>query len=61
MNQPPASLFVGVTGASGAPYAVRLVQALAEAGCELSLCLSDAGVAVVRPRARARRRGRAPR
>ncbi len=46
MNQPPASLFVGVTGASGARYAVRLLRALAEAGCELSLCLSDAGVAV---------------
>ncbi len=47
MNRPPASLFVGVTGASGAPYAVRLVQVLADAGCELSLCLSEAGVAVV--------------
>ena len=47
MNKPPASLFVGVTGASGAPYAVRLVQVLAEAGCELTLCLSEAGVAVV--------------
>lgn len=47
MRQPPASLFVGVTGASGAPYAVRLVRALADVGCELSLCLSEAGVAVV--------------
>jgi 4-hydroxy-3-polyprenylbenzoate decarboxylase len=47
VNKPPASLFVGVTGASGAPYAVRLVRALADAGCELTLCLSDAGVAVV--------------
>jgi 4-hydroxy-3-polyprenylbenzoate decarboxylase len=47
VNRPPASLFVGVTGASGAPYAVRLVQVLADAGCELSLCLSEAGVAVV--------------
>ncbi len=47
MRQPPASVFVGVTGASGAPYAVRLVRALADAGCELSLCLSEAGVAVV--------------
>ena len=46
MNKPPASLFVGVTGASGAPYAVRLVQVLAQAGCELTLCLSEAGVAV---------------
>ena len=47
LSKPPASVFVGVTGASGAPYAVRLVRALADAGCELSLCLSDAGVAVV--------------
>ena len=47
MNKPPASLFVGITGASGAPYAVRLVQVLAQAGCELTLCLSEAGVAVV--------------
>jgi 4-hydroxy-3-polyprenylbenzoate decarboxylase len=47
MTQPPASLFVGVTGASGAPYAVRLVQVLAAAGCELSLCLSKVAVAVV--------------
>ena len=47
MNKPPTSLFVGVTGASGAPYAVRLVEVLAQAGCELTLCLSEAGVAVV--------------
>ena len=47
MRQPPATVFVGVTGASGAPYAVRLVRALADAGCELSICLSEAGVAVV--------------
>jgi 4-hydroxy-3-polyprenylbenzoate decarboxylase len=47
VNKPPTSLFVGVTGASGAPYAVRLVEVLAQAGCELTLCLSEAGVAVV--------------
>ena len=46
MRQPPASVFVGVTGASGARYAVRLLGALADAGCELSLCISDTGVAV---------------
>ena len=46
--KPPASVFVGVTGASGAPYALRLVQALAAAGCRLQLCISDAGVLVVR-------------
>ena len=48
MTEPPSSVFVGVTGASGAPYAVRVVGALAAAGCELSLCLSDSALAVVR-------------
>jgi 4-hydroxy-3-polyprenylbenzoate decarboxylase len=43
----PASVFVGVSGASGAPYAVRLVQALATAGCTLQLCVSDTGVLVL--------------
>jgi len=44
---PPSSVFVGVSGASGAPYALRLVQALAAAGCELQLCVSDSGVLVL--------------
>jgi 4-hydroxy-3-polyprenylbenzoate decarboxylase len=44
----PRSVFVGVTGASGAPYALRLVQALARVGCELSLSVSDTGIAVLR-------------
>jgi 4-hydroxy-3-polyprenylbenzoate decarboxylase len=44
----PKSLFVGISGASGAPYAVRLVEQLAQRGCSLSLCLSDTGVQVVR-------------
>lgn len=44
---PPRSLFVGVTGASGAPYAVRLVERLAAAGCALDLCISDMGLEVV--------------
>ncbi len=43
----PSSVFVGVSGASGAPYALRLVQALAAAGCELQLCVSDSGVLVL--------------
>lgn len=43
----PGSVFVGVSGASGAPYAVRLVQALAAAGCALQLCISDSGVLVL--------------
>jgi flavin prenyltransferase len=45
---PPRTVFVGVTGASGAPYAVRLIQALAAQGCGLSLSISDTGLAVLR-------------
>ena len=30
-------VFLGITGASGAPYAARLVQALSAAGCELGV------------------------
>ena len=44
---PPQSLFVGVTGASGAPYALRLVEKLAAAGCVIDLCISDMGLEVV--------------
>jgi 4-hydroxy-3-polyprenylbenzoate decarboxylase len=39
-------VFVGITGASGAPYARRLVEALAAADCEVGLCASDAAVQV---------------
>ena len=39
---------VGVTGASGAPIAVRLVQALSEAHVAFELVISDAGRAVLR-------------
>ena len=45
---PPRSVFVGVSGASGAPYALRLVQALAAGGCDLQLSISDSGVLVLR-------------
>ena len=44
---PPQSVFVGVSGASGAPYAARLVQALAAAGCRLQLSISESGVLVL--------------
>ncbi|MCX6372936.1 MAG: UbiX family flavin prenyltransferase [Actinobacteria bacterium] len=47
IQTPPSSVFVGVSGASGAPYALRLVQALAAAGCALQLCVSDSGVLVL--------------
>jgi 4-hydroxy-3-polyprenylbenzoate decarboxylase len=40
-------VFLGITGASGAPYAGRLLGALAAAGCEIGLCASRAGVEVV--------------
>jgi 4-hydroxy-3-polyprenylbenzoate decarboxylase len=40
-------VFLGVTGASGAPYAKRLLQALAGAGCEVGLCASRAGIQVL--------------
>jgi 4-hydroxy-3-polyprenylbenzoate decarboxylase len=41
------NIFVGITGASGAPYAARLVQALGDAGCELGVCISRAGYEVL--------------
>jgi flavin prenyltransferase len=44
---PPHTVFIGVSGASGAPYAVRLVRALATAGCALQLSISDGGVLVL--------------
>jgi 4-hydroxy-3-polyprenylbenzoate decarboxylase len=40
------NVFVGITGASGAPYAARLLRELSAAGCEVGLCVSDAGVQV---------------
>jgi len=55
---PPTSVFVGVSGASGAPYALRLVQALAAAGCHLQLCVSDAGVLVLEHELELEARGR---
>lgn len=38
---------VGMTGASGIPYAVRLVQALAEAGHPIELVISDSARLVI--------------
>jgi 4-hydroxy-3-polyprenylbenzoate decarboxylase len=40
-------VFLGITGASGAPYAARLVEALAAADCEVGLSASNAGVEVL--------------
>jgi 4-hydroxy-3-polyprenylbenzoate decarboxylase len=40
-------VFLGITGASGAPYAARLLEALAAADCELGVCASSAGIEVL--------------
>jgi flavin prenyltransferase len=40
-------VFLGITGASGAPYAARLLEALAAAECEIGVCASDSGVEVL--------------
>ncbi len=44
----PSRVFVGISGASGAPYALRLLEVLAAAGCKLQVCISDTGLLVVR-------------
>src|SRR5919199_2829358 len=40
-------VFLGITGASGAPYAARIVETLAAADVELGICASSAGVEVL--------------
>jgi len=45
MNAPP--LVVGITGASGAAYAVRLLEVLLEASREVHLAISPSGQAVI--------------
>jgi len=40
-------IFLGITGASGAPYAARLLRALADAGCEIGICISRSGYEVL--------------
>lgn len=44
---PSAPLVVGITGASGAPYAVRLLEVLLEADREVHLAISPSGQAVI--------------
>ncbi|MGI8974946.1 MAG: UbiX family flavin prenyltransferase [Gaiella sp.] len=41
------NVFLGITGASGAPYAKGILDALVAAGCEVGLCASAAGVEVL--------------
>ena len=40
-------VFLGITGASGAPYARRLLAALAAADCEVGVCVSGAAIEVL--------------
>jgi len=40
-------VFLGITGASGAPYAARLLESLAAADCEVGVCASRAGIEVL--------------
>ncbi len=40
-------VFLGITGASGAPYAARLVEVLARADVELGISASSAGIEVL--------------
>ncbi|MEX2211566.1 MAG: UbiX family flavin prenyltransferase [Gaiellaceae bacterium] len=40
-------VFLGITGASGAPYAARLLEALAAADCEVGVSASSAGIEVI--------------
>jgi 4-hydroxy-3-polyprenylbenzoate decarboxylase len=40
-------VFLGITGASGAPYAARLLDALVAADCEVGVSASSAGVEVL--------------
>ena len=48
MADPALPLVVGITGASGVPYAVRLVEVLLSAGREIHLSISPSGQAVLR-------------
>jgi 4-hydroxy-3-polyprenylbenzoate decarboxylase len=40
-------VFLGITGGSGAPYAARLLEALAAAECEIGVCASSSGIEVL--------------
>ena len=43
----PVRIFLGITGASGARYAARLLEVLTEADCEVGVCASAAGLEVI--------------
>ena len=40
-------VFLGITGASGAPYASGILRSLVSSGCEVGVCASAAGVEVL--------------
>jgi len=40
-------VFLGITGASGAPYAARLLDALTASDCEVGVCASAAAIEVL--------------
>jgi len=46
-NKKHSPIIVAMTGASGAPYALRLIQRLAKRGIELHLLISDAAKVVL--------------
>jgi flavin prenyltransferase len=48
MTQRPADLVVAMTGASGAPYAVRLIHVLVRSGRRVHLTISPSAVQVLR-------------
>ncbi len=45
--QPPKVVTLALTGASGAPYALRFLQCLIQAGCEVNILLSSAAQVVL--------------
>jgi len=44
---PVVKVFLGITGASGAPYAKGILDGVAAAGAEVGLCASSAGIEVL--------------
>ena len=43
----PPRLIVGITGASGAPYAARVLDGLSAAGAEVGVCASASAGEVI--------------
>ena len=46
LQQPPKSVTLAITGASGAPYAMRLLACLVQAECQVSVLISSAAQVV---------------